>query len=174
MPIYEFEGKRPDIRSTSFVHETATVVGSVQIGEECFVGAGAVIRGDYGSIVIGDRTSVQENCVIHARENEVCKIGNDVQLGHGSVLHNCEVRNNAVIGLGSRVCDYAVVGDWAIVGEGAVVVAKSVVPDEKVAVGVPARVVRDTSNEDKAVWSVYKRRYAELCKRYSLGLRRIG
>ena len=174
LPIYEFEGARPSIGSTSFVHETATIIGSVQIGEECFVGAGAVIRGDYGRIVIGDRTSVQENCVIHARENEICKIGNEVQLGHGCVLHNCEIHDHAVIGLGSRVCDYAVVGDWAIVGEGAVVVARSTIPDGKVAVGAPARVVRDTSDHDRAVWSVYKQRYAELCKRYSRGLRRIG
>ena len=174
LPIYEFEGAKPTIGASSFVHETATVVGSVIIGEECFIGAGAVIRGDYGKIVVGNRTSVQENCVIHARENELCKIGNEVQIGHGSVLHNCEIRDHAVVGLGARVCDYAVVGDWAIVGEGAVVTMRTTIPDEKVAVGAPARVVRDTSEEDKKLWSIYKQRYAELCSRYKTGLKRIG
>ena len=144
------------------------------IGEECFIGAGAVIRGDYGKILIGNRTSVQENCVIHAREDEICQIGSEVQLGHGSVLHNCEIRDHAVIGLGARICDYAVIGDWSIVGEGAVVVARSVIPDGKVAVGTPAKIVRDTSDQDKQVWSKYKQRYAELCKRYKIGLKRIN
>lgn len=174
MPIYEFEGKKPTIGDSSFVHETATVVGSVLIGEECFIGAGAVIRGDYGKILIGNRTSVQENCVIHAREDDICQIGSEVQLGHGSVLHNCEIRDHAVIGLGARICDYAVIGDWSIVGEGAVVVARSVIPDGKVAVGTPAKIVRDTSDQDKQVWSKYKQRYAELCKRYKIGLKRIN
>lgn len=174
MPIYEFEGKKPIIGDSSFVHETATVVGSVLIGEECFIGAGAVIRGDYGKILIGNRTSVQENCVIHAREDDICQIGSEVQLGHGSVLHNCEIRDHAVIGLGARICDYAVIGDWSIVGEGAVVVARSVIPDGKVAVGTPAKIVRDTSDQDKQVWSKYKQRYAELCKRYKIGLKRIN
>lgn len=133
-----------------------------------------MLRGDYGSIKVGDRSSLQENSVIHARSGELCKIGSDVQIGHGSVLHNCEIKDFAVIGLGSRICDYAVVGVWAIVGEGAVVTSKTIVPDGKVSVGMPAKPVRDVTEEDKKVWSFYKQKYAELCERYRNGLEKIS
>ncbi len=150
------------------------MIGDVEIGDSCFIGAGAVLRGDYGSVRVGNRSSIQENSVIHARAGESCVIGNDVQVGHGSVLHNCEIKNFAVIGLGSRVCDYAVVGVWAIVGEGAVVTSRMNVPDGKVYVGMPAREIRDVSEEDKKIWSFYKQKYAELCSRYKKGLKKIS
>lgn len=174
MAVYEFERKRPEIGPSSYVHEQASVIGNVTIGEECFIGAGAVIRGDYGRVEIGNRTSVQENTVIHARADESCTIGNDVQVGHGSILHNCRICDYAVIGLGSRICDYAVVGSWSIVGEGAVVINKSNIPDGKVAVGAPARVVRDVTDEERKMWGFYKQKYAELSSRYRTGLRRIS
>ncbi|HYB04958.1 MAG TPA: gamma carbonic anhydrase family protein [Nitrososphaerales archaeon] len=174
MTVYSFENRIPQISDSSYVHETASVIGDVTIQDECFIGAGAVLRGDYGSIQVGARTSIQENSVIHARLGEVCKVGNDVQIGHGSVLHNCEIKDYAVVGLGSRICDYAVVGVWAIIGEGAVVTSRSVVPDGKVFVGVPAKLFRDVSGEDRKVWSSYKQKYVELCHRYKLGLKRIS
>ena len=158
---------------SSYLHEKSSVIGDVTIGEQCFIGAGAVIRGDYGRIEIGNRTSVQENCVLHARPDEICRVGSEVQIGHGAVLHNCEVRDYAVVGLGSRVCDYAVVGRWAIVGEGSVVSAKTEIPNEKVALGVPARVLRDVTDQEKKIWSSYKDKYAELAARYKTGLRAV-
>jgi phenylacetic acid degradation protein len=173
LTVYEFDGMRPAIGGSSFVHEKASVIGNVKIGEECFVGAGAVVRGDYGRIEIGDRTSVQENSVIHARPDDKCIVGNDVQIGHGAILHNCIVRDYAVIGLGSRVCDFATVGVWAIVGEGAVVSAQSQIPDDKVAVGIPARVLRDVTEEERNLWSGYKKKYAELATRYKTGLKPV-
>jgi len=173
LPIFEFERKSPRIGLSSFVNETATIIGDVSIGERCFVGAGAVLRGDYGRIEIGDRTSIQENVVLHARSDDVCRVGNDVQVGHASVLHNCEIMDFAVIGLGSRICDFAKIGRWAIIGEGAVVSARSIVPDEKVAVGVPAKIIRDVTQEDKVTWGFYKEKYAELTARYRKGLKRV-
>jgi phenylacetic acid degradation protein len=174
LAIYEFENKIPRISASSYIHDAATVIGDVEIGDTCFIGAGAVLRGDYGSIRVGNRSSIQENCVIHARAGETCVIGSDVQIGHGSVLHNCEIKDFAVIGLGSRICDYANVGVWAIVGEGAVVTSKMSVPDGKVFVGMPARQIRDVTEEDKKIWSFYKQTYAELCSRYKSGLKKIS
>jgi phenylacetic acid degradation protein len=171
--VFEFERKRPIVGDSSYIHDKASIIGDVRIGEECFVGAGAVVRGDYGAIEIGDRTSVQENSVIHARPDDKCIIGNDVQIGHGSILHNCSVKDFAVIGLGSRICDFATVGVWAIVGEGAVVSAKSNIPDSKVAVGVPAKVLRDVRQDEKDLWSNYKKKYTELAKRYKTGLKAL-
>jgi carbonic anhydrase/acetyltransferase-like protein (isoleucine patch superfamily) len=172
MALYEFEGKRPVIGKTSFVPESADVIGDVVIGEGCFVGVGARLRGDYGRIRIGDRTSVQENVVIHAREGDQTLVGANVQLGHGCLLHNCTVKDNAVIGVGAILTDFCVVGDWAIVGEGAVV--RGEVPDGKIAVGVPAQVIGDVTERHKQEWQAYKDRYAELATtRYPAGLKRI-
>jgi phenylacetic acid degradation protein len=173
LTLFSFEDKKPKIGQSAYLHESATIIGNVSIGEECFIGAGAVLRGDYGSIVISDRTSIQENCVLHARENDVCKVASDVQVGHAAILHNCEIGEFAVVGLGSRICDFARIGVWSIVGEGAVVPTGAIVPDGKVAVGIPARVIRDVSDEDKALWSSYKQKYAELCRRYRKSLVKI-
>jgi carbonic anhydrase/acetyltransferase-like protein (isoleucine patch superfamily) len=173
MALYEFEGKRPQIGKTSFVPETADVIGDVIIGEGCFIGVGARIRGDYGSIRIGDRTSVQENVVIHARENDQTIVGSNVQLGHGCILHNCTVKDNAVIGIGAILTDFSIVGDWAIVGEGAVV--RGEVPDGSIAVGIPAKVIGQVTAKHKEEWQYYKDKYAELASvRYPKGLKRIS
>ena len=173
MAVYEFEGKRPTIGKTSFVPDSADVIGDVVIGEGCFIGVGARIRGDYGRVRIGDRTSVQENVVIHARENGETLVGSNVQLGHGCLLHNCTVRDNAVIGIGAILTDFSVIGDWAIVGEGAVI--RGEVPDGKIAVGVPAKIIGDVTEKHKAEWQFYKDKYAELASvRYPAGLKRIA
>jgi carbonic anhydrase/acetyltransferase-like protein (isoleucine patch superfamily) len=173
LTIYEFEGRIPSVASTAYIHENATVVGDVKIGAQCYVGAGARLRGDYGSIMIGDKTSVQENCVLHARIDEKCDVANHVQVGHSAMLHNCTVKDYAVIGVGAIVSDYATIGVWSIVGEGAVVTSGTSIPDGKVAVGVPAKIVRDTSDSDKQVWTKYKDVYADLALRYPRGLKRI-
>jgi phenylacetic acid degradation protein len=172
--IFEFEGRRPSIASTAYVDEDASVVGDVQIGAQCYIGPGARIRGDYGAVVIGDKTSIQENCVLHARMNDKCDVGSHVQIGHGALLHNCTVKDYAVVGVGAVVSDYATVGVWSIVGEGAVVTSGQSIPDGKVAVGVPAKIIRDVSDSDKEVWSKYKEVYADLALRYPKGLKRIG
>jgi phenylacetic acid degradation protein len=173
LTIHEFEGRVPSVSLSAYVDEEAKIVGDVKIGAQCYIGAGARIRGDYGSIIIGDKTSVQENCVLHARMGEKCEVGSHVQIGHGAILHNCTVKDYAVIGVGAIVSDYATVGIWSIVGEGAVVTSGGSVPDGKVAVGVPAKVVRDVSDSDKQLWSKYKDIYADLALRYPKGLKRI-
>jgi phenylacetic acid degradation protein len=173
MAIYEFEGKRPSIGAGTFIPESADVIGDVTIGENCFIGVGARLRGDYGTIVIGSRTSVQENVVIHARDGDRTVVGDNVQLGHGCILHNCTVKDNAVIGVGAIIGDFALVGEWAIIGEGAVVHGS--IPDDSVAVGVPAKVIARVSEEQKEEWRYYKEMYAELAsRRYPAGLKRIG
>jgi len=169
----EFEGRVPSISPTAYVDEDAKVVGDVKIGAQCYIGAGAKLRGDYGTIIVGDKTSVQENCVLHARMKDKCEVGSHVQIGHGAVLHNCTVKDYAVIGVGAIVSDYASVGVWSIVGEGAVVTSGSMIPDGKVAVGVPAKVVRDVSESDRELWTKYKDVYADLALRYPKGLKQI-
>jgi len=174
MAIYEFEGKKPTIGKSSFVYPEATIIGNVTIGEGCYIGSGAVIRGDYGTIIIGDRTAIEENCTLHARPGEVLKIGNDVTVGHAAILHNCTLDDFCVIGMGSTVSDYARVGEWAVVGEGAVVKNKSVVEPGQIVVGIPAKPVAQVTDDYKKQWTHFKSIYVELAtKRLKAGLKKI-
>ncbi|MGA1792929.1 MAG: gamma carbonic anhydrase family protein [Thermoplasmatota archaeon] len=163
----------PRIGEGTFVFETATVVGDVELGNDVYVGPGAVVRGDYGSIVIGDRVSIEENVVIHARPGERTVIGNDVTLGHGCIVHNCTIEDNAIIGMGSVVSDYALVGNWGVVAEGAVVKAKGRVEPETVVTGVPAKPIRKIDDHYKEQYTFFKANYADLARRYPKGLERL-
>ena len=173
--IYEFEGKKPRIGEGSWVFPDATVIGDVTIGERCYIGPGARLRGDYGTIVIGDRTSIEDNCIVHARPGERTEVGDHVTIGHGAILHNCTVRDGAVVGMGSIVSDYAVVGEWAVVAEGAVVKNKFEVPPRAIAVGVPAKVIGQIDEAYQRQWTGFKDIYVGLAsERYPNGLRRVG
>lgn len=173
MAIYEFEGKIPRIGQETYVSESADVIGNVTIGEECYIGPGAKIKGDYGTVRIGSRTNIQENCVLHARPDEILSVGNEVTVGHGSILHNCTVKNFAVIGMGAIISDYAEIGEWCAVGEGAVVKQNDKIPDGKVVVGIPAKVIGEVTKEWKELWGSYKKIYVELAKRYIKSLKKI-
>lgn len=174
MAIYEFEGRRPKIGENCFIYESASVIGDVTLGDNVYVGAGAVIRGDYGTIVIGDGTAVEENATLHARPGETLTIGKDVTIGHAAILHNCTISDLAVIGMGAIVSDYAHIGVWAVVGEGAVVKNKSEIPDGGIAVGIPAKVIAEVNDDYKATWLKFKGIYRDLAsKRCKEGLRRI-
>jgi len=173
MALYEFEGKTPKIGKETYVAETADVIGDVVIGARCYIGPGARIKGDYGSIRIGDETSVQENCIMHARPNEVCQIGHKVTVGHGAILHNCTIHDGVIIGMGSIVSDWAIVEKNALVAEGAVVRQSQRIPEGNVAVGIPAKITGLVSERVKSEWAMYKTVYVDLARRYRQGLKRI-
>ena len=173
MVLYKFEGKKPKVGEGTYVSQSAEVIGDVIIGKHCYIGPGAKVRGDYGSVRIGAETSIEENCVLHARPNEICQVGNMVTAGHGSILHNCTVKDYAVIGMGAIVSDYALVGVWSVVGEGCVVKNKQVIEDGKIAVGVPARIVGEVSKDYQRLWTGYKKLYAELALKYPEVLERV-
>ena len=171
MTICSFEEKTPVIGEGTWVHPSADVFGDVVVGERCWIGPGARIRGDYGTIHIGNHTAVEDNCVIHARPDDVTRIGDWVTLGHASIVHNATIRDWAVLGMGSIVSDWAEVGEWAVVAEGAVVRQRFVIPDRCIAVGVPARVI-DKEVDDSYVsdWTHFKQIYVGLAGRYAKGL----
>ncbi|MBD3406860.1 MAG: gamma carbonic anhydrase family protein [Candidatus Lokiarchaeota archaeon] len=173
MTIYEFEGRKPNIGNNSYVSNSASVIGKVTVGSECYIAPGAVVKGDYGEILIGNGTSVQDNVVVHARPNELTTIGNNVTLGHGCIIHNATVKDDAVIGMGAIVSDYAVIGEWAVVGEGAVVKQHFEVPARKIAVGIPAKIITDVKEQHMEELTRFKETYRDLAKRYPVGLRRI-
>lgn len=170
--INTFEGKTPRIAPGAYVHPSADVFGDVQIGAGCWIGPGARIRGDYGRILIGDNTSIEDNCVIHARPDEQTVIGNWVTIGHGAIIHNAAVSDYAIVGMGSIVSDWAVVGEWAVIGEGAVVRQNQEVPPGSIAVGTPAKLLdKQVGPEFKEQWTHFKKVYVDLAHRYPQGLK---
>lgn len=171
MTVASFEGKTPAIGAGTYIHPSADVFGDVAIGRGAWIGPGARLRGDYGAIRIGDATSVEDNCVIHARPGEVCTIGNWVTIGHGAIIHNpLRIEDYAVIGMGAVVSDWTIIGPWAVVGEGAVVRQRQEIPAGRIAVGVPARLLdKEVDESYKAEWLRFKQMYADLARRYPGG-----
>jgi len=165
MAIYEFEKRKPTIKKGSFIYDSADIIGDVIIGNNCYIGPGARIRGDYGSIRIGDNTAIEENVVIHARPDDCTVIGNNVTIGHGAIVHNATIKDFAVIGMGSIVSDWAVIGEWAVVAEGAVIKNKQKIPDRNIAVGVPAKIISEITLEYEKLWTEYKNIYSDIARK---------
>ncbi len=173
MGIYEFEGRKPVVPESCYVDGTATVIGLVELGEDCFIGPGARIKGDYGHIIIGDASNVQENCIIHARPGCEAVIGSGVTIGHGAILHGPRIGDNTVIGMGAIVPDNVVVGERCIVAEGTVLANGSQIPPGSVVMGIPGKVRNELSGEMEQYAVVSSGVYVDMAKRYKADLREI-
>ena len=125
--IRELRGFVPKIGKNCFIAENAVVVGDVEMGDDCSIWYGAVLRGDVNSIKIGDRVNIQDGAVLHTLyQRSVCEIGNDVSVGHNAVIHGAKVGNNVLVGMGAILMDNAVIADNTIIAAGAVVLSNSV------------------------------------------------
>ena len=150
--IRTFQGIKPTIPTSCFIEETGVVIGNVVLGEHCSVWFHAVIRGDVHYIRIGDRTNVQDLCMLHVtHDTHPLIIGNDVTIGHGVILHGCTINDRVLIGMGAIVMDGAVIGEDSVVGAGTLVVEGMIVPPKSVILGSPGR-VRRTASEAELVW----------------------
>jgi phenylacetic acid degradation protein len=145
--IYEFDGFIPVIHESAFVHPNATVTGNVVIGRDVYVGPGAAIRGDWGGIEIGDGCNVQENCTIHMFPGVTVVLEPSAHIGHGAIVHGARIGRNSLIGMNAVIMDNATIGVECIVGALTFVPADMQVPDRKVVVGNPAKVVKDVSDQ---------------------------
>lgn len=174
MTIWAYGKRKPKIDPTAWVFPTADVIGRVRLGKLVYVGAGAVIRGDYGRIRIGDGTAVEENVTIHARMSDRCKIEENVTIGHAAVIHNCTLRKNCVIGMNAVISDYAEVGEGAIVAEGAVVKSRSKIAHGMIAAGVPAKEIKPVPENVMKFWMEAKEIYKDLARKYPEKLQEIG
>lgn len=145
--FFAFEGFVPIVHESAFVHPNATVTGNVIIGRDVYVGPGAAIRGDWGGVVIEDGCNVQEGCVIHMFPGITVVLEESAHIGHGAVVHGARIGRNALIGMNAVVMDNAVVGSGCIVGALCFVPADMQIPDRKVVVGNPARIIKDVSDE---------------------------
>lgn len=165
---YEFDGKRPVIGKDSYISELASLIGDVHIGNNCYIGHGAILRGDYGRIKIGDGTAVEEGVIIHAPPGDTSRIGSAVTIGHRAVIHGRSIGNQAVIGMGAILSIWSEIGESAIIAEGSVVKMKQVIAPRVVAAGNPAKIVRPISADDEKFWNWGKQLYIDLAKKYLL------
>lgn len=139
--------KTPNIDESVFVADGAKIIGNVTIGKDCGIWYNAVIRAEHNSIVIGNRSNVQDNAVLHLDPWNSLTIGDNVTIGHGAIVHGCTVEDNCIIGMGSIVMNDAVIGSGSIVGAGAVVTEGTVIPPRSIVVGSPAKVIKPCSDE---------------------------
>ncbi len=151
MTIYAFEDFVPVVHPTAFVHPQATVTGNVIIGADCYIGPAAALRGDWGAIVLEEGCNVQENCTIHMFPGVTVRLSAGAHIGHGAVIHGASIGRNSLVGMNAVVMDRAVIGAECIVGALTFVPAEMIIPDRKVAVGNPAKVVKDVS-DDMLAW----------------------
>lgn len=172
MPIYALGDLVPTIHPDSFVHPDAVVIGEVVIGAEASIWPAAVLRGDYGRIVVGERSSVQDGSVIHAGPGFPTEIGSDCVVGHLVHLEGCRLEDNSLAGSGSVVLHRALIGSWATVGANAVVPNEMVVPSGDLALGVPATLRKGASDREMIRLSALE--YVSNCRRYRDHLREIS
>ncbi|MEW9674164.1 gamma carbonic anhydrase family protein [Ammoniphilus sp. 3BR4] len=163
--ILEYNGKKPIIANSAFIAPNATIIGDVIVEDGASVWFGAVLRGDLGPIVVGARSSVQDNCVIHMTDGGTY-IDEDVTVGHGAILHNCRIGRSTVIGMNAVILDNARIGEESVVAAGSVVSANTEFPSRILIAGIPARKKKDI--EGASLWWVQEssKWYQQLSQNY--------
>jgi len=147
MAIYEFNGFKPVVHPTAFVHPQAAVTGNVIIGADVYVGPGAAIRGDWGKIIIKDGCNVQENCTIHMFPGTTVTLHEGAHIGHGAIIHGATIGKNSLVGMNSVVMDDVIIEEECIIGALCFVPAKMEIEKRSLVVGNPAKVVKQVSDE---------------------------
>lgn len=146
--IITLRGKTPKIGKNCFLAETAVLIGDVEIGDDCSIWYGAVLRGDVNPIRLGNGVNIQDNAVLHTLyEQSVVELGDDVSVGHNATVHGAKVGSGSLIGMGSVLMDYVEVGSGSVVAAGAVVSPRTIVPPRTLWAGVPARQMKELTEE---------------------------
>ncbi len=164
-----FRGIVPRCGEGVFVAQGALLIGDVEIGTDSSVWFGAVVRGDIQRVRIGERTNVQDQCILHVTRTDPVTVGDDVTIGHGAVVHGCTVEDRCLIGNRAVVLDGAVVGKGSVIGAGAVVAPRTVVPPRSLVLGVPGKVVRALGPEAEEHNRATAGNYVELARAYRTG-----
>ena len=166
--IVEFEGYRPVVAESAFVAPTAVLIGNVTVGDEASIWYGAVLRADQGehAILIGPRSNVQDNCVLHVSGNRGTIVGSDVTIGHGALLEGCDIADGAVVGMNAVVLEGARVGARSLIAAGSTVLAGTQIPDDVMAAGLPAVVKKATTGPSRRWIERSAAHYVERARRY--------
>ena len=176
MPIFELNGVRPKMGADVFIAPNATVIGDVELGDEASVWFNVVIRGDVFPIRFGARTNIQDGSVVHVTGGfAATTVGDDVTIGHMVLLHGCTVGSRALIGMGSILLDGSSVGDDAILGAGSLLPPRAVIPPRTLAIGRPAKVIRQLTDQDLAMVKEAGSLYVQYARTFrSDALKQIG
>ncbi len=170
--IITFRGSTPKLHPSVFLAEGVKIIGDVKIGKDCSVWYNTVIRADVHYIRIGERTNIQDLCMLHVtHDTRPLNIGDNVTTGHSVTLHGCTIHDNNLIGIGARVLDGAIVRPFSLIAAGAVVKENFEVPEGSLAAGVPAKVIRKLTDEEKANIPKYASNYVNYVKEYREELR---
>lgn len=145
--IYEFNGYKPVVHESSFIHPQAVVTGNVIIGRDVYIGPGAALRGDWGEIIIEDGCNVQENCTLHMFPGKSVTLKESAHIGHGAIIHGAIIGVNCMIGMNSVIMDDVIIGDECIIGALAFIKAETIIPARSLVVGNPAKIIKEVSNE---------------------------
>ena len=163
--IQSINGVDPAKDRTAYVHSAAVVIGDVTLKKESSVWPGAVVRGDLSHIEIGERTNIQDGCLLHTTHLPLI-IGNDVTVGHGAILHSCDIGAGTLIGIGAIVLDAAKIGENCIIGAGTLIPPGKVIPPRSVVMGNPFKITRNVTNEDLANNAEGVAHYVQQIKNY--------
>ncbi len=172
MGIIAHAGISPRIHPSAFVADGAHIIGNVEVAKDASIWFNCILRGDINSIYIGERSNIQDGSIFHVTEALPVHIGNDVTVGHGAIVHGCRVEDGSLIGMGAVVLDRARIGKQALVAAGAVVREGFVVPDGMLVGGVPAKILRALSEEEKKQLlesAVHYVKYAESLRASTIG-----
>jgi phenylacetic acid degradation protein len=148
LKVYSIDGITPVVHPTAFVHPTAVLIGDVIVGPRCYVGPAASLRGDFGRLILEEGANLQDTCVMHGFPESDTVVEVDGHIGHGAVLHGCRIERNAMIGMNAVIMDGAVIGESSIVAAMAFVKAGFIVPPRMLVAGIPARIMRELSDEE--------------------------
>lgn len=163
--IQSINGVDPAKDRTAYVHAAAVVIGDVTLKKESSVWPGAVVRGDLSHIEIGERTNIQDGCLLHTTHLPLI-IGDDVTVGHGAILHSCDIGAGTLIGMGAIVLDAAKIGENCIIGAGTLIPPGKVIPPRSVVMGNPFKITRNVTNEDLANNAEGVAHYVQQIKNY--------
>lgn len=166
MAIETFAEYSPVIHETAFIAASADVIGRVTIHEECSIWHHTTLRGDINEIVIGPRSNIQDNTVIHLADNYGCYVGELVTVGHSAILHACTVKDEVLVGMGAIILDGAVIGERSIIGAGALVTGGTVIPPGSLVLGSPAKVVRTLPPDEQAKIKSWAIKYVGGSRKY--------
>jgi phenylacetic acid degradation protein len=145
--IFEFNGYRPVVHASAFVHPNATVTGNVIIGKDVYIGPGAAVRGDWGEIIIEDGCNVQENCTIHMFPGVTVRLCEGAHIGHGAIIHGATIGRNVLVGMNAVIMDRVIVGENSLVGALCFVPEGMQIPERKIVVGNPAKIIKEMTDE---------------------------
>jgi carbonic anhydrase/acetyltransferase-like protein (isoleucine patch superfamily) len=171
MPLYAFEDHAPAVSSSAWIAPTATLVGDVIVEDEASVWYGAVLRGDFGRIIVRRGANVQDGSVLHGGSDPETTVGEGATVGHLCVVHGAVIGTEALIGNGATVLDGAVIGSRALVAAGCTVPPRMTIPDDMLAIGVPARIAGSVTGGSKHWVDTNPEVYRELARRHAAGLR---